>query len=350
LSVQAAVFEGIRTICVQTIPDPEPTPDDIVIRVKACGICGSDLHSYTTGAFVKPGQVMGHEFCGEIVEVGAHIKDMTVGERVTAMPFNACYTCQACIRGETHLCYNISGQAIAYGLPGAFAEYLRIPQATLNRNVFKLPRQLSDIAGAMVEPLAVAVHAIRLANPDIAAKVVVIGAGLIGQCMIQALKARGVGLVVVSEVSEKRAVLARLAGADVVLNPATGNIVAQVGEVIGCVPGRRTAAADMVFDCAGVPAAFEQALRLVRPGGTLTITALYEEQVQFDLSRLVWSEVKLLGTFGYRNEFPQTIELLRTGKVELEQLVTDRFSLAQTSAGFERQLAKNQAMKVMIQP
>jgi threonine dehydrogenase-like Zn-dependent dehydrogenase len=106
----------------------------------------------------------------------------------------------------------------------------------------------------------------------------------------------------------------------------------------------------MVFDCAGVPAAFAQALRLVRPGGTLTITALYEEQVQFDLSRLVWSEVKLLGTFGYRNEFPQTIELLRTGKVELEQLVTDRFALAQTSAGFERQLAKNQAMKVMIQP
>ena len=348
--MQAAVFEGIRTICVQTLPDPEPTPDDIIIRVKACGICGSDLHSYTAGAFVKPGQVMGHEFCGEIVEVGAHVKDMTVGERVTAMPFNACYACQACIRGETHLCYNISGQAIAYGLPGAFAEYLRIPQATLNRNVFKLPQQLSDLAGAMVEPLAVAVHAIRLANPDIAAKVVVIGAGLIGQCMIQALKARGVSLVVVSEVSEKRAVLARLAGADVVLNPVTGSIIEQVGEIIGFVPGRRTAAADMVFDCAGVPAAFAQALRLVRPGGTLTITALYEEQVQFDLSRLVWSEVKLLGTFGYRNEFPQTIELLRTGKVELEQLVTDRFALAQISAGFERQLAKNQAMKVMIQP
>jgi len=348
--VQAAVFEDIRTIQVQTIPDPQPTADDIVIRVKACGICGSDLHSYTTGAFVKPGQVMGHEFCGEVVEVGANVQGLAVGERVTAMPFNACYTCQACMRGETHLCYNVSGQAIAYGLPGALAEYLRIPRSTLNRNVFKLPEQLSDIAGATVEPLAVAVHAVRLANPDIGARVVVVGAGLIGQCMIQALKARGVSLVVVSEVSERRATLARLVGADVVLNPATGNIVEQVGELLGFVPGRRTAAADMVFDCAGVPAAFAQALRLVRPGGTLAITALYEEQVQFDLSRLVWSEVKLLGTFGYRNEFPQTIELLRTGKVQLEQLVTDCFPLAQTPEGFERQLVKSQAMKVMIQP
>jgi 2-desacetyl-2-hydroxyethyl bacteriochlorophyllide A dehydrogenase len=348
--VQAAVFEGIRTIRVQNIPDPQPTADDIVIRVKACGICGSDLHSYTAGAFIKPGQVMGHEFCGEVVEVGAHVHGLAIGDRVTAMPFNACYTCQACMRGETHLCYNISGQAIAYGLPGAFAEYLRIPRATLNRNVFTLPKQLSDIAGAMVEPLAVAVHAVRLANPDIGAKVVVVGAGLIGQCMVQALKACGVGLVVVSEVSERRAALAQRVGADVVLNPAAGNIVEQVGALIGFVPGRRTAAADVVFDCAGVPAAFAQALRLVRPGGTLAITALYEEQVQFDVSRLVWSEVKLLGTFGYRNEFPQTIELLHTGKVQLEHLVTDYYPLAQTNEGFERQLVKSQAMKVMIQP
>jgi 2-desacetyl-2-hydroxyethyl bacteriochlorophyllide A dehydrogenase len=348
--VQAAVFEGLRTIRVQAIPDPEPTPDDIVIRVKACGICGSDLHSYTTGAFIKPGQVMGHEFCGEVVAVGTHVRGLAVGGLVTAMPFNACYSCQACIRGETHLCYNVSGNAIAYGLPGALAEYLRVPQAILNRNVFALPEPCSAIAGATVEPLAVAVHAVRLAQPEIGARVVVIGAGLIGQCMIQVLKARGVGLVVVSEVSEKRAGLARLSGADVVCNPMAGNVVEQIGEVIGLVPGRRTAAADVVFDCAGVPAGFAQALRLVRPGGTLAITALYEAQVQFDLSRLVWSEVKLVGTFGYRNEFPQAIELLRTGKVQLAPLVTDLFPLAQTQEGFERQLSKDQAMKVMIQP
>lgn len=132
--------------------------------------------------------------------------------------------------------------------------------------------------------------------------------------------------------------------------PVVSNVVEQVGAAIGFVPGRRTAAADVVFDCAGVPTAFTQALRLVRPGGTVAITALYEEQVQFDVSRLVWSEVKLLGTFAYRNEFPQTIELLRTGKVQLEHFVTDVFPLAQIDAGFQRQLAKDQAIKVMIQP
>jgi 2-desacetyl-2-hydroxyethyl bacteriochlorophyllide A dehydrogenase len=348
--MKAAVYEGIRDIRVQTVPDPEATPDDIVLRIKACGICGSDLHSYTTGAFVQPGQVMGHEFSGEVVEVGSNVSDIAVGDRVTAMPFNACYNCPACLRGDSHLCYNTAGHAIAYGLPGGFAEYLRLPCATLGRNAFTLPETLDFVAGATVEPLAVAVHAVSVAQPELGANVVVLGAGLIGQSVIQVLKARGVGTIVVAELSEKRALLATRSGADVVVNPAQENVIERIGAVVGFGPGRRGAAADVVFDCAGVPAAFTTALRLLRPGGTLAITALYEESVQFSPSRLVWGEVKLVGTFGYRNEFPQTIELLRSGKVHLTSLVTDFFSLAEINAGFQRQLAKDQAMKVMIQP
>ena len=348
--MQAAVYEGIRDIRVQAVPDPEPTPDDIVLRIKACGICGSDLHSYTTGAFVKPGQVMGHEFSGEVVAVGARVSGIAVGDRVTAMPFNACYNCPGCLRGDYHLCYNTSGNAIAYGLPGGFAEYLRVPRASLGRNVFLLPEPLDFVAGATVEPLAVAVHAVQLAHPDIGAKVVVLGAGLIGQSVVQVLKARGVGIIVVAEVSDTRGALAVRSGADLVVHPAQEQAVERIGEVISFGPGRRTAAADVVFDCAGVPAAFTMALRLLRPGGTLAITALYEESVQFSPSRLVWGEVKLVGTFGYRNEFPQTIELLRSGKVNTAALVTDEFPLAQTNAGFQRQLAKDLAMKVMIRP
>jgi 2-desacetyl-2-hydroxyethyl bacteriochlorophyllide A dehydrogenase len=348
--MQAAVYAGIRDLRIERVPDPTPTPDDIVMHIKACGICGSDLHSYTTGAFIKPGQIMGHEFCGEVVAVGSHVQGLQVGDRVTAMPFNACYNCPACLQGAHHLCYNLGGMAIAYGLPGAFAEYLRVPRATLGRNVFRLPETLSDLAGATIEPLSVALHAVRLANPDIAARVVVIGAGLIGQCMIQVLKARGVETIVVSEISAKRAAMARQSGADVVLDPSAGDFLQQVGDCIGYGPNRRSAAADVVFDCAGVPAAFDQAVRLVRPGGTLAITALYEEPVQLHPSRLVWSEIKLLGTFGYRDEFPQTIRLLERGKVHVEALVTDCFPLAQISDGFVCQMAKDQAMKVMIQP
>jgi 2-desacetyl-2-hydroxyethyl bacteriochlorophyllide A dehydrogenase len=348
--MKAAVYEGIRDVRVQTIPDPTPTPDDIVLCVKACGICGSDLHSYTTGAFIKPGQVMGHEFSGEVMEVGRHVVDIASGDRVTAMPFNACYHCVTCLRGDYHLCRNLAGTAIAYGLPGGFAEYIRVPRATLGRNVFKLPDSLDDITGATVEPLAVAVHAVGLANPEIGAKVVVLGAGLIGQCVMQVLRARGVGTVVVSEVSATRAALALRCGADVVVNPSTDNVVEAVGDIVGFSPGRRGATADVVFDCAGVPAAFSTGLKLVRPGGTFAITALYEESVELSPSRLVWGEVRLIGTFGYRNEFPQTIELLRTGKVDTASLVSDRLPLDQTNAGFQRQLAKDQAMKVMIQP
>jgi 2-desacetyl-2-hydroxyethyl bacteriochlorophyllide A dehydrogenase len=348
--MKAAVYEGIRDIRIQTMPDPEATPDDMVMRVKACGICGSDLHSYTTGAFVKPGQVMGHEFSGEVVEVGAHVSDLAIGDRVTAMPFNACFNCPACLRGDYHLCYHMGAQAIAYGLPGGFAEYLRVPRATVGRNVFKLPESLDFVAGATVEPVAVAVHAVQLAHPEIGARVVVLGAGLIGQSVIQVLKARGVGAIVVAEVSEKRAALAIRSGADVAVNPTQEQAVERIGEVVGFGPGRRSAAADVVFDCAGVPAAFTTALRLLRPGGTLAITALYEESVQFNPSRLVWGEVQLVGTFGYRNEFPQTIELLRSGRVNTASLVTDIFPLEQTNDGFQRQLDKDRAMKVMIQP
>lgn len=346
----AAVFEGLRTIRLHSVPDPTPQPQDLVIRVTACGICGSDLHSYTTGAFIQPGQVMGHEFCGEVVAIGADVQGFALGERVTAMPFDACYTCGACLQGQTHLCYHTAGKAIAYGLPGAFAEYLRIPRAVLGRNVFPLPEPLGAMDGALVEPLAVAVHAVRLARPEMGAKVVVLGAGLIGQCMIQVLKAHGVGTIVVLEVSDTRAALARQSGADVVINPRDGHVVEQVGAVLGFVPRRRVATADVVFDCAGVPEAFTHALRLVHPGGTLAITALYEESVQCDLSRLVWSEITVVGTFGYRNEFPQAIELLRSGKVHLTSYITDTFPLAQTQDGFERQLAKERSMKVMIQP
>jgi 2-desacetyl-2-hydroxyethyl bacteriochlorophyllide A dehydrogenase len=348
--MKAAVFEGVRNVQIRTIPDPVPTADDIVLRVRTCGICGSDLHSYTTGAFIRPGQVMGHEFCGEVVEVGPNVRGIGVGDRVTAMPFVACYACPPCARGEYHLCDNLAGHVIAYGLPGAFAEYLRVPRATLDRNVFRLPEAISDIAGATVEPLAVAVHAVQTARPALGARVVVVGAGLIGQCMIQVLKAAGVGAVVVSEVSASRADVARRFGADAVVDPTGGEFIARVAEVVGAGRGGRGAAADVVFDCAGVPAAFAQALTLVRPGGTLAITALYEEPVQFDPSRIVWREIRIVGTLGYQHEFPQAIELLRSGKVRTEPLVTDRFSLDQTNEGFQRQLAKNQAMKVMIQP
>jgi 2-desacetyl-2-hydroxyethyl bacteriochlorophyllide A dehydrogenase len=348
--MKAAVYEGIRDVRVQTLPDPVPAAEDIVLRIKACGICGSDLHSYTTGAFIKPGQVMGHEFSGDVVEVGRHVVDIQPGDRVTAMPFNACYNCSACLRGDYHLCFQLGGTTIAYGLPGGFAEYLRVPRATLGRNVFKLPDSLDDIAGATVEPLAVAVHAVSLARPEIGARVVVLGAGLIGQCVMQVLRARGVGTLVVSEVSRTRAALALRSGADAVVNPSSENVVEAVGAIVGFGPGRRGAAADVVFDCAGVPAAFSAALRLVRPGGTIAITALYEEEVEFSPSRLVWGEVRVVGTFGYRNEFPQTIELLRSGKVNTTTLVTDVFPLDHTNAGFQRQLSKDQAMKVMIQP
>lgn len=348
--MKAAVFEGVRSIRLRDVPDPVPGDDDIVLAVAACGICGSDLHSYTTGALVTPGQVMGHEFAGRIVAIGRAVDDLHIGDRVTAMPFSGCFRCPPCLRGEHHLCYSSTGHGVAYGLPGAFAQYVRVPHALLGRNVFKLPDEVSDVAAATVEPLAVAVHAVGLARPGIGARAVVVGAGPIGQGVIQVLKSSGAETIVVSEPSPKRADLARLSGADVVLDPTREDFVREVAAIVGTGPGGRGAAADVVFDCAGVPAAFTQALRLVRPGGTLAITALYEAPVTLDPNRLVWREMRVVGTFGYVLEFPSAIELLRSKRVRTEPLVSDCLPLAETDEGFRRQLDRERAMKVMILP
>jgi (R,R)-butanediol dehydrogenase / meso-butanediol dehydrogenase / diacetyl reductase len=348
--MKAAVWEGIRQILLRDVPDPTPTDDDIVLAVRACGICGSDLHSYTTGSWVTPGQVMGHEFAGNVVFAGRKVDEISVGDRVTAMPGTACLRCPACVRGDAHLCYHAGGHSIAYGRPGAFAEYVCVPNAVLGRNVFRLPPQVNDVSAATVEPLSVAVHAVALAGPGIGAKVVVLGAGLIGQCVVQVLKASGAETIVVSEPSPARADMARLSGADAVIDPAAPDFVKDVAAHVGTGPAGRGAAADVVIDCAGVPAAFAQALKLVRPGGTLAITALYEAPVELDPNRLVWREMRVVGTYGYVNEFPTAIELLRSGKVRTDRLVTDRLPLAATDEGFRRQLARETAMKVVILP
>ncbi len=348
--MKAAVFEGVKTIRTREIAEPRSGPDDVVLAVRACGICGSDLHSYTTGAFVSAGQVMGHEFSGEVIDVGADVRGISLGDRVTAMPSPSCFACPACARGDYHLCYAAGGHSIAYGLPGAFAERVRVPRATLGLNVFALPDAVSDLAGATVEPLSVALHAVEMARPDIGARVVVIGAGLIGQCVIQVLAAAGVTTIVATEVSTYRAERARRSGAHVVLDPTKGDVVREIAGIVGVGPSGRGAAADVVFDCAGVPAALAQALKMVRPGGTLALTALYEEPVSLDPNRVVWREMRIVGTYGYRNEFPRAIELLRSGKVATEPLVTDRLPLDETDAGFRRQLDKNGALKVVIQP
>src|SRR5664279_5657913 len=152
--MRAAVFNGPRNLKVEEVANPVCEPVDVVVRVGASGVCGTDLHSYQHGAFVRPGQIMGHEFAGTVVSVGTDVDGLAEGDRVAVMPLASCGRCLRCVAGSPHLCDKGVTATIGYGLPGSFAEYVRVPQAMLDRNVFRLPATMTMAEGALVEPLS----------------------------------------------------------------------------------------------------------------------------------------------------------------------------------------------------
>ncbi len=342
--MKAAVFRGVQDMQVEDVEAPKADAGDVIVAVTQCGICGSDLHTYLHGSFVEPGQVMGHEFVGEVVETGDAVKGIAVGDRVTASPLQPCNECARCAEGRYNLCGKAWTQGIAYGKPGAFAELVRIPGAISGQNIFPLGDDVSDDAGALTEPLAVAVHAVKLAEPVAGATAVVLGLGTIGQQVVQALRAAGAGRVIGVDISQLRLEAAGTLGAEA-LDGSAGleGVLASAlsdGEEI-----------DLVFECSGVPALANTALEQVRAGGTIVVLALYDDPVTFNPTVLVQKEIRLQGSIAYTGEdFADAVELLRSGKAQATPLITQRAALDDIGEAFEVQLQKDRSLKVVVIP
>ena len=337
--MKAAVFKGIGELAVEDVAEPEAGPGDLVIEVAVCGICGSDLHTYQHGSFVEPGQVMGHEFVGTVISAGADVEGLAPGDRVTASPIVPCGTCARCQEGRFNLCALAWTTGIAYGRPGAFAERLRIPDAVAGQNVFKLPDHVSDEAGSTAEPLAVAVHAVRLVDGLEGATAVVLGLGTIGQQVVQVLKAYGAGRVIGVDISELRLDAARQFGAETVNG---------IGGVTAALDG---AEVDVVFECSGVPALASAALETVKSGGTIVVLALYDAEISFNPTALVQQEIKLQGSIAYTSDdFAEAVRLLSSGEAQAGPLITQREPLDAVSAAFAVQLEKDRSLKVLVAP
>lgn len=347
--MKAAVFSGPEQFDVAEVPDPQCGPADVVVEVALCGICGSDLHSYLEGAFVEPGQVMGHEFSGIVVEAGADVSGVSVGDRVTAVPILDCGRCPRCLDGSTHLCEHGLSASIAYGLPGAFAEYVRVPNVVTGGNLHRIPDGVSDVAAAMVEPLSVALHAVRSARPGPADVVVVLGLGSVGLNVVQMARTLGAGRIVGIDVSPARLELASRLGADHIIDARATNALDAVVDLTG--PGAYGvgARADVVIEASGVPALVADAISMTRAGGRLRIAALYAEPVQVDANQIVQKELDMSGTFAYRGEFGQVISLLEAGRVQAEALVTGTFPLDAINSAFQSQLDKATSIKVQVE-
>jgi len=348
--MKAAVFDGPEQFTIQDLPDPVAGSRDIVVQVSECGICGSDLHSYLEGAFIAPGQVMGHEFSGPITQVGADVQGLKVGDRVTAVPLSTCGRCPRCLEGAGHLCETGLAASVAYGLPGAFAEYVRVPEAVLGGNVHLIPDNVSYAAAALVEPLAVGLHAAKSANPGPTDTCVVIGLGSIGLNCVQMLKACGAGRVIGIDVSPARLELAKKLGADITINGREKDALATIQEITGVGAYGVGARADIVIEASGVPSLLADAISMTRAGGKLRIAALYEGNVPIDANQIVQKEMNVAGTFAYRGEFSQVLQMLSDGRVTAEPLITHTFRLDQITEAFVAQLAKDSSIKVQIAP
>ncbi len=342
--MKAGVFRGPHDVAIEDVEEPRAAPDGIVIDVRACGICGSDLHLFNTGKAIAPGQVMGHEFAGEVTSVGDDVAGIAVGDRVAAMPLIPCWKCRACRDGDVQLCVRAFDPGIGFGLPGAFAERLHVPGAQAGRTVFKLPDGVDYDSGALLEPIAVAVHAVGQSGVASSDTAVVLGLGPIGQLVARVLRAGGVERVIGVERSDFRREWAERAG----IRTSRGGerLRDAIAEELGA-----DAVVDVVFECTGVPALAEQAARLARRGGTVTIVAVYEQPAPIDVSMFAVRELTVRGSCAYgTDDFAQALALVDDGRIAAADLVTAHRPLAELPDALAAQLASSNELKVIVGP
>ncbi len=323
----------------EEVPCPSPGPDELLVAVASVGICGSDLHAYHgKHPFIQLPVVPGHEFAGTVVEVGPNVDEYTLGQRVTVEPSMVCGVCYNCTHGRYNICERL--QVIGCQTTGAMAEFLTVPAS----KALLLPEEVTWDQAAMAEPLAVGVHAIRVANLERGAKVLVLGAGTIGLMTLQAAKAGGAGPVMITDVLQDRLDLAQELGADEVVNPETTNLALALEEAFG--PQR----ADVIVECVGVAATAREAIRVARKGTRIVLAGVFEEEVPMNLGLVQDRELELVGTLMYvRDDFSAALELLRDGKAKAEPLITHRFPLSQAAEAFATADGREGALKVLIQ-
>jgi L-iditol 2-dehydrogenase len=343
--VKALVLEEYGRFSYRDVPEPEVGPDDVLVRIEACGICGSDVHGMdgSTGRRIPP-IVMGHEAAGVIAGAGARVKGYPEGRRVTFDSTIYCGTCFFCRRGEINLCDNrrVLGVSCAeYRQPGAFAQYISVPQ----RILYPLPDDLSFERAVMTEPLSVAMHAARRVPPLLGASAVIVGAGTIGLLVIQCLRASGCGLIVAVDVARERLDHARRLGADHVLDSTRADVHA---EILRLTEGRGV---DAAFEAVGIPATFALALGCLRKGGALSLVGNIAASVDLALQAAVTREITLYGSCASAGEYPACMELMSRGKVDVDALISATAPLSEGPGWFER-LSRGEKglLKVILKP
>jgi len=322
---------------------PSFGPTDVLVRVKVASVCGTDLHIYNWDAWaqrrIHPPLIPGHEFCGEVAEVGREVTTVKPGDFVSAEMHVACGKCFQCRIGEAHICQNV--KIIGVDSDGAFAEYVRIPES----NIWKLDPAIPKEYASILDPLGNAVHTV-LAGPIAGRTVAITGCGPIGLFAIAVARAAGATQVFAVEVNDHRRKLAQTMKADLVLNPATDDVKARIFDATDGV------GADVVLEMSGHPDGIRTAFDVVRRGGRLSLLGLTSKPISLNFSEdIIFKGITIQGINGRRmyETWYQMTALLKSGKLDLHPVITDRLSMRDFDKGMER-LKTGEASKVLLYP
>lgn len=322
--MRAVRLSRIGQLALADVEKPAPGPQDILVRVEACGICGSDRHMFAGEFPTRPPVTMGHEFSGIVEAAGGAVTRFAPGDRVTGDPNIACGTCPACRAGRVNLCENLV--AIGVSRDGGFADYVLVPQ----QQAHGLPAALDPLHGAFCEPLACCLHGLDVARIRPGDSVAVLGGGVIGLIMVQLAKLAGARTVVLSTRQKARRDLALDLGATHALDPARGDPVAALRGAGGIAPD----GVDVVLECAGVPDTFRQGLDMARRGGAVTVFGVTPEGQDVPVTPfdLLVNELRIEGA--YLNPFThaRAAAMIAAGALELDRLVTRTIGLAEVPA------------------
>ncbi|XP_068635001.1 sorbitol dehydrogenase-like [Aristolochia californica] len=343
----AAWLVAINTLKIQPFKLPSLGPHDVKIRMKAVGICGSDVHFLKTmqlaSYIVKEPMVIGHECAGVIEEVGSEVKHLVAGDRVAIEPGISCWRCEPCKNGRYNLCPEMKFFATP-PVHGSLANQIVHPADLC----FKLPDNVSLEEGAMCEPLSVAIHSCRRAVVGSETNVLIMGAGPIGLVTMLAARAFGSPRIAIADIDDHRLSAAKDLGADEVVR--VSKYMEDVDEEVAKIHKAMGHRVDITIDCAGLSKTMTTAMNATRPGGKVCLVGMGHNELTVPLTSAAQREVDIVGVFRYKNTWPLSIEFLRTGKIDVKPLITHRFGFSQPEVeeAFETSARGGKAIKVMF--
>lgn len=321
--MKALVMDKDRSIKYKDIKIPVPGDEEVLIRIEACGICGTDMHVYRgmECTWSLPG-IIGHEFSGFVEKCGKNCESVKIGDPVTVQPLYSCGQCERCKEGRTNLCEQVS--LIGGEKSGGFAEYVTVPAESL----IKLPQEIPVKYGALAEPAATAVHAVGRLKKGHYSVVLIKGAGAIGLLILSVVR-QAADIIIVSDIDRKRLEIARELGADEVIDPSETDLLQELSRLT---EGRM---ADVVFDAAGEPGGKKHILKLVHPGAEIVLAALGNAEADIDFTQVITQELSIYGTQCHTTEdFQEALSLMVSGKIRYEKIVTE-LPLEQGASAFE---------------